>query len=110
FITNTQAAYGVNNLTPAQVDTSAPYIGPAAPGQWGGLDYVYANWQRHADVSLIKITHIRESVTLEFRAQALNVFNITNFLPGAGNTSTTYGQVTSAYRDISGTFDPGGRI
>jgi hypothetical protein len=56
------------------------------------------------------VTHIRESVTLEFRAQALNVFNLTNFLPGAGNTSTTFGQVTSAYRDISGTFDPGGRI
>jgi len=47
---------------------------------------------------------------VEFRAQALNVFNLTNFLPGAGNTSSTFGQVTSAYRDISGTVDPGGRI
>jgi hypothetical protein len=110
FITNTQAAFGVNNLTPAQVDPNAPYIGPAGPGQWGGLDYIYLPWQRHFDVSLIKITHIRESVTLEFRAQALNVFNLTNFLPGAGNTSSTFGQVTAAYRDISGTFDPGGRI
>jgi uncharacterized protein (DUF2342 family) len=74
------------------------------------LAYVYANWQRHFDVSLIKVTHIKESVTLEFRAQALNVFNLTNFLPGSLNTSTTFGQVTSAYRDISGTYDPGGRI
>jgi len=110
FITNTQAAFNVNNLTPAQVDPNAPYIGPAGPGQWGGLDYIYANWQRHVDVSLIKITHLRESVTLEFRAQALNVFNITNFLPGSLNNSSTFGQVTAAYRDISGTFDPGGRI
>jgi hypothetical protein len=110
FITNTQAAFGANNLTPAQVDPSAPYIGPAGPGQWGCLCYVYLPWQRHADVSLIKVTHIRESVTLEFRAQALNVFNITNFLPGTGNTSSTFGQITSAYRDISGTNDPGARI
>jgi hypothetical protein len=110
FITNTQAAFNVNSLTPAQVNTSAPYLGPAGPGQWGGLDYVYLNWQRHFDVSLIKVTHIRENVTLEFRAQALNVFNLTNFLPSAGNTSSTFGVVTSAYRDISGTYDPGGRI
>jgi Carboxypeptidase regulatory-like domain len=110
FITNTQAAFGANNLTPNQVNTSAPYLGPAGPGQWGGLDYIYTNWQRHVDVSLIKVTHLRESVTLEFRAQALNVLNLTNFLPGAGNTSGTFGQVTSAYRDISGTYDPGGRI
>jgi Carboxypeptidase regulatory-like domain len=110
FITNTQAAFNVNNLTPAQVDPSAPYLGPASPGQWGCKCYIYENWQRHIDVSLIKVTHLRESVTLEFRAQALNVFNLTNFLPGSGNTSTTFGQVTSAYRDISGTYDPGGRI
>jgi hypothetical protein len=114
FITNTQAAFAANNLTPAQVDPNAPYIGPAGPGQWGGLDYVYLPWQRHADVSLIKVTHIRESVTLEFRAQALDVFNLTNFLPSTssttGNTGASFGQVTTAYRDLSGTFDPGGRI
>jgi hypothetical protein len=116
FITNTQAAFGINNLTPAQVDPNAPYLGPAGPGQWGGLAYVYTNWQRHFDVSLIKVTHLRESVTLEFRAQALNVFNLTNFLPGGNttgsgsSTSPFFGQVTSAYRDISGTYDPGGRI
>jgi hypothetical protein len=121
FITNTQAAFGSNNLTPAQVDPSAPYLGPAAPGQWGDLAYIYLPWQRHVDVSLIKVTHLRESVTLEFRAQALNVFNLTNFLPSVGsgsgtsttsntNTGSGFGQLTSAYRDISGTYDPGGRI
>ena len=110
FITNTQAAFGQNNLTPAQVDPSAPYLSPAGPGQWGWQGYFYLPWQRHIDVSLIKVTHIRESVTLEFRAQALNVFNLTNFLPGTGNNSATFGQITSAYRDISGTYDPGGRI
>jgi hypothetical protein len=110
FITNTQAAFNINSLTPAQVNPSAPYLGPAGPGQWGDLAYIYTNWQRHVDVSLTKVTHIRENVTLEFRAQALNVFNLTNFLPGSGNTSTSFGVVSSAYTDLSGTYDPGGRI
>ena len=107
FITNNQAAVGSNNLTPAQLDPSAPYVSPAAPGESGGFDFLYANWQRHVELSLIKITHIKEGVTLEFRAQALNVFNITNFFPSG---SLTTGLVTSAYTDISGTYDPGGRI
>jgi len=110
FITNTQAAFNVNNLTPAQVDPNAAYIGPAGPGQWGGLDYFYLPWQHHFDVSLIKVTHLRESVTLEIRAQALNVFNIANFLPSANNTSSSFGVVSTAYSDLSGTYDPGGRI
>ena len=110
FITNTQAAFGVNNLTPAQVDPNAPYLGPAGAGQWGGQDYYYLPWQHHIDVSLIKVTHLRESVTLEIRAQALNVFNIANFLPGSGNTSSSFGVVSTAYSDLSGTYDPGGRI
>ena len=113
LIDNTEAAFGTNNLTPAQVDTAAPYIGPASAGQWGCLCQIYSNGQKHFDVSLIKVTHIRESVTLEFRAQALNVFNITNFLPPSSsgtNTGSSFGTISSAYRDISGTFDPGGRI
>ena len=110
LIDNTYAAFGSNNLTPAQVNPSAPYIGPAAPGQWGCLCNIYSTGQKHVDVSLIKVTHIRESVNLEIRAQALNVFNIANFLPGNTNNSGSFGVVTSAYRDISGTYDPGGRI
>ena len=47
---------------------------------------------------------------MEFRAQALNVFNLTNFSSGSSNSSSSFGQVISAYRDISGTVDPGGRI
>ena len=47
---------------------------------------------------------------MEFRAQALNVFNITNFLPGGNTTSSGFGQITTAYQDLSGTVDEGGRI
>ena len=68
---------------------------------------------------MVKRTTIHEKINVEFRASALNVFNLTNFgnsgsgTAGAvqyGNIGSTFGQVTGAYRDISGTVEPGGRI
>ena len=62
---------------------------------------------------MIKQTKITERFNLEFRAQALNIFNITNFLPNNGGQTqigSSFGQTTAAYRDTSGTVDPGGRI
>jgi len=110
IITNTMAAFNVGGLTPAQVDPSAPYLSPAPAGQLGWEGYVYLPWQRHFDLSLTKKIQIRESVNMVISARALDVLNMTNFLPGANTTSATFGQVTSAYRDISGTVDPGSRI
>jgi hypothetical protein len=107
---NTEAAFQSNGLTPAQVDPNAPYIGPAPAGQMGYADFLYLPWQRHFDLELQKNTRITEKVQLQIAASALDVLNITNFLPGSTNTSSTFGQVTSAYRDISGTVDPGARI
>jgi hypothetical protein len=44
----------------------------------------------------------------------LNVFDNINFdpvaNPGTGGTSGTIFQATTAYRDLSNTFDPGGRL
>jgi hypothetical protein len=110
LIYNTQAAFNENGLTPAQVDPNAPYIGPAAAGQLGNQDFLYLPWQRHFDLELQKNTRITEKVQLQIAASALDVLNITNFLPGSNTNSTTFGQVTTAYRDISGTVDPGARI
>ena len=110
LITNTQAAFNVNSLTPAQVDPTQPYIGPAPAGQIGGNVALYLPWQRHFDLALTKKTRIGERANIEVRAQALNVFNIVNFLPGGNSTSTGFGQITSAYQDLSGTVDEGGRI
>jgi len=110
-ITNTMAAFNNGTLTPAQVDPSAPYISPAPAGQLGGRLYLYLPWQRHFDVSLMKRTKITERVNLEIRAQALDVFNLTNFIPD-NNIGSSFGQISvnGAYRDISGTVDPGSRI
>ncbi len=71
--------YGTLQLTPV-----------SGPGFW------------NVDMSLIKRTKIKESLNLEFRAEAFNVFNHTNFfVSNEGNdiNSTTFGRLTT-------TFDP----
>ena len=74
--------------------------------------------QQKWDFSLVKRTHITERANVEFRAQALNAFNLTNFLlfvPGNGVTlnlpiNSSFGQTTGAFRDLPNTNDTGGRI
>lgn len=71
--------YGTLQLTPV-----------SGPGYW------------NVDLSLIKRTRIRESWNLEFRAEAFNAFNHTNFFVSAENNdinSTSFGRLRS-------TFDP----
>ena len=79
---------------------------------WSWRGAIRQNWNRFFDASVVKRAVIRESINVEFRATALNVFNMTNFGNGGtyANAGSTFGQVTGAYRDISGTVEPGGRI
>lgn len=116
-IDNTLAAF---ELLPGKTpDPNSQYIGPEnIPGQLGTRLFLYGPWQQKWDFSLVKKTSIHERVNLEFRAQALNAFNLTNFLlfvpgsniPGPATIGTSFGQTTGAYRDLSNTNDPGGRI
>ena len=108
-ITNTMAAFQQGGLTPAQLDPNAPYIGPSAAGTMGCNCYFYLPWQHHFDLALQKDTRIHENIQLQIRVQALDVLNVTNFLPN-GNVGSSFGQISTAYRDISGTVDPGSRI
>ncbi len=67
------------------------YFGDAAPGS------IYGPGAMDFDMALYKDFHFTERTMLEFRAEAFNVFNHTNFSGvqtalGAGN----YGEVTSA--------------
>jgi hypothetical protein len=121
LIDNTLAAFETGGRTLAQLDRTQPYIGPAnVPGQLGQRLFLYGPRQQKWDISLLKKTMIGERANIEFRAQALNVFNLTNFLlfaPGnnlQGNQAigSAFGQVPTngAYRDLSNTNDPGGRI
>jgi len=58
-------------------------------------------WYFNVDMSLIKRTRIRENLNVEFRADAFNIFNRTNFdIDQAQNiNSPQFGQITK-------TFDP----
>jgi len=112
FVNNSLAAF---QLAPGGVtfDPTQPYIGPpTTPGALGDRIYIWGPWLSKWDVGLAKITPIHETMTLELRAQALNVFNTINFLlPTQGSTtmSGTFGQTTNAFRDFSNTNDPGAR-
>lgn len=80
FLQNPGAGqYGTLQLTPV-----------SGPGFW------------NVDLSLIKRTQLKERLNLEFRAEAFNAFNHTNFFVAAENNdinSTTFGRLTQ-------TFDP----
>ena len=111
IIQNSLDAFSLGTGT---LDPNAPYIGPpASPGQEGDRIFLYGPWLSKWDVSLVKRTPIRESMNLEFRVQALNVFNFANFeLPlGGGNLTfgSSFGQTTTAFRDFNNTNDPGSR-
>ncbi len=113
LITNTLAAF---QLVPTPLDPNAPYIGPAnTPGQFGDQVFMYGPWFQTWDVSLAKRTKIGERQSIEFRAQALNIFNHPNFFlvpNSSGNItmSNLFGQTRNAYNDINSTNDPGSRI
>ena len=110
IIQNSEAAFNQGGF---KLNPDAPYIGPqTTPGQLGYTYFLRAPWQKHLDVSLIKRTKLNErGSTVEFRAQALNVLNVTNFYLGAMSpNSTKFGRITSAYSDTTNALDPGGRI
>ncbi len=114
LITNTLAAF---QLGTSPLNTSAPYIGPCvSAGQACDRIFLYGPWISKWDVSLVKITRIHERFTAEVRCQALNVFNFANFeLTSATNgggpltIGSSFGQTTSAFRDLNNTNDPGSR-
>jgi hypothetical protein len=115
LIQNTLAAFALGGT----LDPNAPYIGPAqTAGQEGSRIFLYGPAISKWDISLVKTTKIREKLNVEFRVQALNIFNFTNFeLPaptggqpaGTLNVGTSFGQTAVAFRDFNNTNDPGSR-
>jgi hypothetical protein len=112
-IDNSLAAFQLNTKA---LDPSAPYIGPAnTAGQFGNQIFVYGPWFQKWDFSLVKKTRIGEKREIEFRANALNAFNLTNFFLVSGNAgnitvNTALGQTRNAFNDINSTNDPGSRL
>jgi hypothetical protein len=121
FIDNTLRAFGLGDGKLPNGPHLAP---PSTPGEFGSYIYLYGPSLFRADLSIVKKTRIRESLNIETRVEFLNAFNNTNFLignVGAGDiantdqnavsvSSATFGQTSHAYRDVSTTNDPGGRL
>jgi hypothetical protein len=67
------------------------------------------------DMSIVKRIPVVGRQNIEFRAEALNVFDNINFTPGTssgayvGATTANY-EVTSSFRDTNNSQDPGGRL
>lgn len=81
-----------------------PFLSNPQPGTVGNLQLTPVSgpgiW--NLDFGFIKRTPINETVNLEFRMEAFNVFNKTNFFIGAAAlnqniNSSTFGQITQTY-------------
>lgn len=63
------------------------------------------------DLSLVKRVRFNERFNFELRAEFLNAFNNINFNSVANaSSSQTLNQITTSYRDVNNTQDPGGRL
>ena len=91
------------------------------PGQCTGNTslhhYVYGPAFFRADISFGKRFELTKRVWADIRVDVFNVFNNIDYFGVTGatstnpsNTTTAAYEVTSAYRDSSGTNDPGGRL
>ncbi len=121
FIQDTLRAFGLGD---GKLPVGPHLAPPSTPGEFGSYLYLYGPSLFRADLSLVKKTRIRESLNIETRVEFLNAFNNTNFMignVGAGDiantdqnavsvSSATFGQTSHAYRDVSTTNDPGGRL
>lgn len=121
IIDNTRRAYGSLTGTPTgKYIEPVNYNNPVAFGGQRGISNIvlYGPAFQRWDLSVTKKFKITETANFEFRAEFLNAFNNINFLVGSPNNDvnilgvggTTFGQITSAYQDVSTTNDPGGRL
>ena len=97
------------NHTGVAPDGSAPFAGqlffnPQA-GTLGSLQRRDLNgpWFKNYDSSIAKDTHIKEHLSLEFRADFFNMLNHPNFSAGDQNVnSASFGKITSMFYSSSG--------
>jgi hypothetical protein len=115
LVQNTLAAFAISGT----FNPNAPYIGPCnQAGQICDQVFFWGPWLDKWDVSLVKRTQIKERLNLEFRVQALNLFNHPNIMVPTGAATggsitqaiiSSFGQTTTAFRDLNNTNDPGAR-
>jgi Carboxypeptidase regulatory-like domain len=85
-------------MNPAAFSLPAPYTFGSA-----GRDILQGPGLADWDLSLIREFRLAESKTLEFRAEAFNLFNSPNFsLPAADPSAPTFGQIFNTVQPIAG--------
>lgn len=124
-IDNTIKAFSTSATSPSGYSALGPpegrYLAPPntagciqlKPGDCAALNtYVRSPIFTRFDMSLAKRFRFTDRMNFELRFDVMNVFDNVNFnYPGTmAGSSQTMGQVTSAYTDMSNTFDPGGRL
>jgi hypothetical protein len=85
------------NLTPSQWILASGFAAPPA-FTFGdlGRNTFRSDWGKDVDLSLFRQFPIKEWMTLEFRAEAFNVFNVTTFgLPDSNLSDANFGKVTT---------------
>jgi hypothetical protein len=111
FVNNSNAAFELNGKTWADLNTSAPYVGPQlTPNSFGYEVFLRNPWQYHLDMAAIKRTSIGERVKMELQVSFIDALNLTNFFIANAPSSTSFGKTTSYFNDFSGSADPGSRI
>ena len=124
IIENTIKAFSTSPTSATGYGASGPptgrYLAPAnttscfqvVAGECAPLNlYVNGPMFTRFDLSVVKRVRITERVNFEMRGEFLNAFNHINFNAVTGaSSSATLGQITSSYRDVNNTQDPGGRL
>jgi hypothetical protein len=95
FLVPGQSLY-VPNRSPAQWVNPLAFSRQATGFGDAGRNILRSPGFQDVDLSLAKNTQIKERVSLQFRAEAFNLFNHPNFgQPANSVTSTVFGQITS---------------
>jgi Carboxypeptidase regulatory-like domain/TonB dependent receptor len=90
------AVLAVANPSPAQWFNTAAFTRQATGFGSAGRNVLTAPGFEDIDFAIAKNTSIREGISLQFRAEAFNLFNHPNFgQPANSITSATFGQITS---------------
>lgn len=116
FNVSATSATGYSALGVPEGRYLAPANGPSCIQLKGGdcaplHNYVFSPWFVRFDITVAKRFPLKGRTNFEVRLDVMNVFDNINFNPLAQTgTAATINQVTTAYRDPSNTFDPGGRL
>jgi hypothetical protein len=123
IIDETKKAYDTSATSATGYGSNGPpsgkYLAPAGGpncfylyfGDCGEQDYMFhMPLYTRFDMTFKKNFALGGRRVLSFQVDILNVFDNVNFNHQFNPTSTTLFQVTSAYTDPNGTYDPGGRL